>query len=78
MARLLYYLPKITWHFMKMENNTMEPIKLTMKDVRYINNLFGEQILKAQNGKAVFTSEQAQEKFLNEVRKSTYYHGQEE
>ncbi|MDI6522040.1 hypothetical protein [Leuconostoc suionicum] len=56
----------------------MEPIKLTMKDVRYINNLFGEQILKAQNGKAVFTSEQAQEKFLNEVRKSTYYHGQEE
>lgn len=56
----------------------MEPIKLSMKDVRYINNLFGEQILKAQNGKAVFTSESAKEKFLNEVRKGTYKHGQEE
>ncbi|MGB2576962.1 hypothetical protein [Leuconostoc suionicum] len=56
----------------------MEAIKLPMKDVRYINNLFGEQILKAQNGKAVFTSEHAKEKFLNEVRKSTYNHGQEE
>ena len=56
----------------------MEAIKIPMKDVRYINNLFGEQILKAQNGKAVFTSEHAQEKFLDEVRKSTYKHGQEE
>lgn len=62
---------------MKMENNTMEPIYLTMKDVRYFNNLFGEQILKAQNGKAVFTSEHAKEKFLNEIRKGTYKHGQE-
>lgn len=56
----------------------MKEIKISMKDVRYLNNLFGEQILKAQNGKAVFTSKQAQEKFLNEVRKSTYNHGQEE
>lgn len=56
----------------------MEAINISMKDVRYINNLFGEQILKAQNGKAVFTSEHAQEKFLNEVIKSTYKHGQEE
>ncbi|WP_158083619.1 hypothetical protein [Leuconostoc mesenteroides] len=55
----------------------MKPIYLTMKDVRYFNNLFGEQILKAQNGKAVFTSEHAQEKFLNEIRKGTYKHGQE-
>ena len=55
----------------------MKPINITMKDVRYFNNLFGEQILKAQNGKAVFTSEHAKEKFLNEIRKGTYKHGQE-